>query len=182
MVDPKPAKKGEGGHRNKRTVLKENLERELANDEAKIWRNTFFSKGTLLKEKLERELENHEAKIWWNTFFIISCAYAVFNDPFFCYMNAIDSAKKCIKTNSELAQYYIYSRSVTDVIYLIDLLISKCRCCCCCCCRRTRKRYQSCFLNLLSTLSRIYVCLPIAQVCKQEASKVRLLHYIDSVI
>ncbi|KAM5555123.1 cyclic nucleotide-gated ion channel 1-like [Rosa sericea] len=137
VVDPESAKKGDEGHR---------------------------SKGTVLKEKLEA---NHNAKNWWNTFFIISCAFAVFNDPIFCYMNAIDSLNKCITTDIKLAIIYICSRTVTDVVYLIDFLISKCGyccCCCCCCCRRGKRSCRSCFPNLISTLSGIYVFLPIAQI------------------
>ena len=91
-------------------------------------------KVTILKEKLEAH--NHEAKNWWNTFFIISCAFAVFNDPVFCYMNAIDYKHKCITADWKLARRYIYCRTATDVFYLFDVIISKCGCgCCCCCCR-----------------------------------------------
>lgn len=130
-------------------------------------------KVTILKEKLEAH--NHNAKNWWNTFFIISCAFAVFNDPVFCYMNAIDYKQKCITADWKLAIRYIYCRTATDVFYLFDVIISKCGCgCCCCCCRGRRccsrscmaclKRFYDSLSRMLSTLSRIYVSLPIAQV------------------
>ncbi|KAK9910593.1 hypothetical protein M0R45_034549 [Rubus argutus] len=123
-------------------------------------------KGTILKEKLEAH--NHNAKNWWNTFFIISCAFAVFNDPVFCYMNAIDDKHKCITWDRKLAIRYIYCRTATDVFYLFDVIISKCGCGCCCCCCRGRRccsgSCMTCLRNMLSTLSRIYVSLPIAQI------------------
>ncbi|KAL6179636.1 hypothetical protein ACLB2K_051149 [Fragaria x ananassa] len=145
VVDPKSAKKGGEGHRSRGTVLKE-VTQELANP----------------------------AKNWWNTFFIISCAFAVFNDPFFCYMYAIDDLNKCITSDPKLAKVYIISRTVTDIIYLIDLLVSKCGCCCCCCCcvccrpRKMKKSDRSCLHNLFSTLCRIYVFLPIAQILASQ--------------
>ena len=74
-------------------------------------------KVTILKEKLEAH--NHEAKNWWNSFFIISCAFAVFDDPVFRYMNAIDDEHKCITMDKKLAKKYIYTRTTTDVFLSI---------------------------------------------------------------
>ncbi|XP_050387230.1 cyclic nucleotide-gated ion channel 1-like [Argentina anserina] len=150
-------------------------------------------KRTSVGEKLNER--RNRVKHWWNTFFFISCAFAVFNDPTFCYMNAIDNKNKCINEDLKLAINYIIARTITDIIYLIDFLISKCGCCCscpCCCCCRDRKKRSigSCFLcfpNLLSTLSRLFVCLPIAQILAgslpqiKQDSTFRVFFFVTSI-
>ncbi|XP_061998581.1 cyclic nucleotide-gated ion channel 1-like [Rosa rugosa] len=117
-------------------------------------------KRTTVVEKLIAE--THKAKNWWNTIFIISCAFAVFNDPIFCYITAIDNENKCYTLNQNLAVNYVYARTVTDVFYLLDFFISKCGCCCCS--GRGKRSCKSCTTNTLSILSRIFVSLPIAQI------------------
>lgn len=94
----------------------------------------------------------------WNTFFILSCAFGVFNDPIFCYMNAIDNEHKCITTDMKMAWFYIFSRTIIDVLYLIDIWFTYGWCC------GGWGSWKSFLSNLLSTLSRIFVSLPIAQV------------------
>lgn len=130
ILDPKLAKEeGESGHISIRTAMEEKL-----------------------------KTRQHKANIWWNTFFILSCAFAVFLDPTFCYVNAIDDEHKCIVKDNDLQMIYILSLTFTDVLYLIDLVISKCRC---------FRRKTSCkrrFSDLTSIISRIYICLPITQV------------------
>ncbi|KAM5555124.1 hypothetical protein ABKV19_023160 [Rosa sericea] len=62
--------------------------------------------------------------------------------------------------NKNLAKNYVYTRTATDVFYLVDFFISKCGCCCC----RGRRSSKSCVTKMLSIMSRIFVSLPIAQI------------------
>lgn len=104
--------------------------------------------NTVKKEKLRL----------WNTFFILLCVFGVFNDPIFCYMNAIDNEHKCITTDLKMAWFYIWSRTAIDALYLIDMLFIYEWCC------GGWRSWKSFLSNLLSTLSRIFVFLPIPQV------------------
>ncbi|XP_061993681.1 cyclic nucleotide-gated ion channel 1-like [Rosa rugosa] len=62
----------------------------------------------------------------WNTFFIILCAFAVFIDPLFCYINVIEEDHMCFNYDVKLLLSYVGLRMVVDVFYVVDIIIFLC--------------------------------------------------------
>lgn len=117
-----------------------------------------------MKERLGGSIK---AKMWRNNCFITLCAFAAFNDLIFCYVKAIDSEHKCITSNKKLAKTYIYTRTATDVCYLIDIIISTYG--------QGHRRWRNRRLRTLRvvcTLAHIYVSLPIAQILVSGANTI----------
>ncbi|CAA2941822.1 Hypothetical predicted protein [Olea europaea subsp. europaea] len=68
---------------------------------------------------------NPHAKIvqQWNKFFVISCLFAVFLDPLFFFLLAVLQDNKCIVLNGPLTTTIVILRSLTDLIYLLHMLL-----------------------------------------------------------
>ncbi|KQK19072.1 probable cyclic nucleotide-gated ion channel 20, chloroplastic isoform X2 [Brachypodium distachyon] len=59
----------------------------------------------------------------WNQFFVISCLLAIFTDPLFFFLLSVDKDNKCIVFNWNFARALAVARTVTDVIYLLHMLL-----------------------------------------------------------
>ncbi|KAL8547797.1 hypothetical protein ACS0TY_007216 [Phlomoides rotata] len=59
----------------------------------------------------------------WNKFFVISCSFAVFLDPLFFFLLYVQQSNKCIVLNWPLTTTFIALRSITDLIYLLHILL-----------------------------------------------------------
>ncbi|MCD7457569.1 hypothetical protein HAX54_035427 [Datura stramonium] len=68
---------------------------------------------------------NPHAKIVqkWNKFFVISCLFAVFIDPLFFFLLYVHQGNKCIVLNWPLTTTIVILRSITDIIYLMHILL-----------------------------------------------------------
>ncbi|OMO69410.1 hypothetical protein CCACVL1_19520 [Corchorus capsularis] len=68
---------------------------------------------------------NPHAKVvqQWNKFFVISCLMAVFIDPLFFFLLSVQKDKKCIVINPAATQTFVALRSITDLIYLLNMLL-----------------------------------------------------------
>ncbi|XP_022137219.1 probable cyclic nucleotide-gated ion channel 20, chloroplastic [Momordica charantia] len=68
---------------------------------------------------------NPHAKVvqQWNKFFVISCLVAIFLDPLFFFLLAVKEDKKCIVINWPLTTTLVAFRSLTDFIYLLNMLL-----------------------------------------------------------
>lgn len=68
---------------------------------------------------------NPHAKIVqkWNKFFVISCLSAVFIDPLFFFLLCVQKGNKCIILNWPLTTTIVILRSITDIIYLMHILL-----------------------------------------------------------
>ncbi|KAF3652922.1 putative cyclic nucleotide-gated ion channel 20, chloroplastic [Capsicum annuum] len=68
---------------------------------------------------------NPHAKIVqkWNKFFVISCLFAVFIDPLFFFLLDVQKGNKCIVLNWPLTTTIVILRSITDIIYLMHILL-----------------------------------------------------------
>ena len=59
----------------------------------------------------------------WNVIFLLSCVTSVFLDPLFFYLPVINEDKKCIGLDKKLWITAIVLRSVTDIIYLVHIIL-----------------------------------------------------------
>lgn len=68
---------------------------------------------------------NPHAKIvqQWNKFFVISCLVAVFLDPLFFFLFSVKQDHKCIVINWTMKTAFVVFRSMTDLIYLLHMLL-----------------------------------------------------------
>jgi cyclic nucleotide gated channel len=61
--------------------------------------------------------------LWWNIMFAVSCVIAVSMDPLFYYLPIIDAKNKCVGLEEKLHKVAITLRSVTDFIYLLNIIL-----------------------------------------------------------
>ncbi|KAL3628946.1 putative cyclic nucleotide-gated ion channel 20, chloroplastic [Castilleja foliolosa] len=68
---------------------------------------------------------NPHAKIvqQWNKFFVIACLFAVFLDPLFFFLLSVQKDHKCIVLNWPMMMTVVVLRSMTDFIYLLNILL-----------------------------------------------------------
>ena len=59
----------------------------------------------------------------WNVIFLLSCVISVLLDPLFFYLPVINEDKKCIGLDKKLWITAIVLRSVTDIIYLMHIIL-----------------------------------------------------------
>ncbi|CAI0472789.1 unnamed protein product [Linum tenue] len=89
--------------------------------DAKSWARRFFSYFT----PYIPPVMNPHTKIVqrWNKFFVISCLVAIFLDPLFFFLLGVDQDNKCIYINYTLTTTIVVLRSVTDFVYLLNILL-----------------------------------------------------------
>lgn len=68
---------------------------------------------------------NPHAKVvqHWNKFFAISCLFAIFLDPLFFFLLYVEKDNKCIVLNWPMTTTIVVFRSMTDLVYLIHMLL-----------------------------------------------------------
>ncbi|KAL4578826.1 hypothetical protein LXL04_014957 [Taraxacum kok-saghyz] len=59
----------------------------------------------------------------WNQFLVISCLCAIFIDPLFFYLLSVNKECKCIMINWPMTKTIVIFRSMTDLIYLLHILV-----------------------------------------------------------
>ena len=59
----------------------------------------------------------------WNVMFIVSCVIAVSLDPLFFYLHVINEDRKCLTLDRKLKIIAICLRSITDLIYLLNIIL-----------------------------------------------------------
>ncbi|XP_048138308.1 probable cyclic nucleotide-gated ion channel 20, chloroplastic isoform X2 [Rhodamnia argentea] len=59
----------------------------------------------------------------WNKFFVISCLLAVFIDPLFFFLLSVQKDNMCIILNWHMTTTIVAFRSMTDLIYLLHILL-----------------------------------------------------------
>ncbi|KAJ6375971.1 hypothetical protein OIU77_000858 [Salix suchowensis] len=59
----------------------------------------------------------------WNKFFFISCLVAIFVDPLFFFLLWVQQENKCIAINWPMTKTVVVFRSLTDLIYLLNILL-----------------------------------------------------------
>ena len=59
----------------------------------------------------------------WNVMFIVSCVIAVSLDPLFFYLHVINEDRKCLTLDTKLKIIAICLRSITDLIYLLNIIL-----------------------------------------------------------
>ena len=74
------------------------------------------------------ETINHEPKpsnsliFKWDVMFLVSCVIAVLMDPLFFYYLVINEDDKCLAFNGGLRIFAIYLRSITTLIYMMNVI------------------------------------------------------------
>ncbi|XP_050369817.1 uncharacterized protein LOC126787936 [Argentina anserina] len=58
---------------------------------------------------------------WWNKIVVVSCVTAVLTDPLFFYIPLINDQRKCLAMDKNLRIVALLLRSVTDIIFIIDI-------------------------------------------------------------
>ncbi|KAF4380449.1 hypothetical protein F8388_024742, partial [Cannabis sativa] len=101
--------------------------------------NTFGPTMGLENGRDDNEFHHHDMKFWWsklkeilnekrcfvpmwNKTFLLVCVIAVTLDPLFLYIPMIDKDRKCIKIDNKLRNSALVLRSLTDIIYIIDII------------------------------------------------------------
>ncbi|KAJ6760107.1 CYCLIC NUCLEOTIDE-GATED ION CHANNEL 15-RELATED-RELATED [Salix purpurea] len=59
----------------------------------------------------------------WNKFFVISCLVAIFVDPLFFIVLSVKQEEKCIFIDWGMTKAVVSFRSLTDAIYLLNILL-----------------------------------------------------------
>ena len=59
----------------------------------------------------------------WNMMFVVSCTIAVSVDPLFFYLPVINEDNKCLALDDKLKITTICLRSVTDMIYVLNIIL-----------------------------------------------------------
>jgi len=77
------------------------------------------------KRRTKKTIIDPEGRLllWWNIMFAVSCAIAVSVDPLFYYLPLINTDKKCVWLDKRLKIVAITLRSVTDFIYLLNIIL-----------------------------------------------------------
>ncbi|XP_048226748.1 probable cyclic nucleotide-gated ion channel 20, chloroplastic isoform X3 [Ricinus communis] len=89
--------------------------------DAKGWATRFTS---FLKRYIPGVMNPHTKVVQqWNKFCVICCLVAIFVDPLFFFMLSVQQENKCIVINWPLTTTIIVFRSMTDFIYLLNILL-----------------------------------------------------------
>ncbi|KAJ0467021.1 putative cyclic nucleotide-binding domain, Ion transport domain, rmlC-like jelly roll [Helianthus annuus] len=81
-------------------------------------------KLSLIKHFMSGVMNPHAKVVQqWNQFVVITCLFAIFLDPLFFYVLSVKKEHKCIVFNWELTKTIVVFRSLTDLIYLIHMLV-----------------------------------------------------------
>ncbi|KAF9624711.1 hypothetical protein IFM89_013249 [Coptis chinensis] len=93
----------------------------ILSGDAKGWMRRFFS----FLGSYAPGIMNPHAKVVqrWNKFFVISCFVAIFIDPLFFFLLYVDKDNNCIKFNWKMAKAIAVVRSITDIIYVLHILL-----------------------------------------------------------
>lgn len=85
---------------------------KVISEEREPWRKRIFDPGS-------------DFVLNWNRFFLISCLVALFIDPMYFYLPAIDYGEttSCVKTDRRLAIGVTIFRSLADLLYAIHIVI-----------------------------------------------------------
>ncbi|KAL3574916.1 hypothetical protein D5086_023017 [Populus alba] len=59
----------------------------------------------------------------WNKFFVISCLVAIFVDPLFFFLLWVQQVNNCIVIDWPMTKTIVVFRSLTDLIYLLNMLL-----------------------------------------------------------
>eukprot|EP00261_Vitis_vinifera_P040810 XP_019082053.1 PREDICTED: probable cyclic nucleotide-gated ion channel 20, chloroplastic isoform X5 [Vitis vinifera] len=89
--------------------------------DARGWARRFFSS---LQSYVPGIMNPHTKVVQrWNRFFVISCLLAIFVDPLFFLLLSVQQENKCIIIDMPLTKTIVVFRSMTDFIYLLNMLL-----------------------------------------------------------
>ncbi|KAH9616933.1 hypothetical protein KSS87_018538 [Heliosperma pusillum] len=89
--------------------------------DAKGWAKRFCS---FLNSHIPGVMNPHTKVVQqWNKFFVISCLVAIFVDPLFFFVLSVLEDSKCIVMDKAKSMAMVASRSMTDFVYCIHILL-----------------------------------------------------------
>ncbi|XP_044466331.1 probable cyclic nucleotide-gated ion channel 20, chloroplastic [Mangifera indica] len=89
--------------------------------DAKGWARRIFS---FLSANIPGIMNPHTKVVQqWNQFLVISCLLAIFVDPLFFFLLSVDKNNMCIFINWPWATAIVVFRSITDLIFLLNMLL-----------------------------------------------------------
>lgn len=59
----------------------------------------------------------------WKRIFAVSCVFAVLLDPLFLYIPIVNEDMKCLSLDNKLKKAAIFLRSITDILYILNIVI-----------------------------------------------------------
>ncbi|KAI4326324.1 hypothetical protein MLD38_031650 [Melastoma candidum] len=90
-------------------------------EDAKGWARRFYS---YIRFHIPGVMNPHAKFVQqWNKFFVISCMLAVFMDPLFFFLLTTNNKYYCIELNHPMTTTLVFSRSITDIIYFLHILL-----------------------------------------------------------
>eukprot|EP00258_Populus_trichocarpa_P022080 XP_024438099.1 probable cyclic nucleotide-gated ion channel 20, chloroplastic isoform X2 [Populus trichocarpa] len=97
------------------------LFRSVLYGDAKGWARRF---NDVINLYIPRVMNPHTQVVQkWNKFFVISCLVAIFVDPLFFFLLWVQQENNCIVIDWPLAKTIVVFRSLTDLIYLLNILL-----------------------------------------------------------
>ncbi|KAL4594933.1 hypothetical protein ACB092_12G055000 [Castanea dentata] len=107
------------GHQQDNGGSNQDIEKQVPKDDGVDPRK----KGTTRKTILQNF--NPEGKFlqMWNRMFVVLCTIAVSVDPLFFYLPVINEDNKCLALDDKLKIIVICLRSVTDMIYVLNIIL-----------------------------------------------------------
>ncbi|AEE75994.1 unnamed protein product [Arabidopsis thaliana] len=90
-------------------------------DDAKGWARRFASS---VNRYLPGIMNPHAKEVQtWTKFFALSCLLAIFIDPLFFFLIKVQEQNKCIMIDWPMTKAFVAVRSVTDVIFTMNILL-----------------------------------------------------------
>ncbi|CAN8270239.1 unnamed protein product [Cochlearia groenlandica] len=90
-------------------------------DDAKGWARRFAS---FVNRNLPGIMNPHAKVVQsWTKFFALSCLLAIFIDPLFFFLILVEQNNKCIVIDWPMTKAFVAVRSVTDVIFAMNILL-----------------------------------------------------------
>ncbi|CAN6997063.1 unnamed protein product [Brassica oleracea var. botrytis] len=90
-------------------------------DDAKGWARRF---ATSVDKYLPKIMEPNSKQVrGWTIFFAFSCLLSIFVDPLFFFPIEVSQSGKCIRIDEDMAIVLVALRSLTDVLYFVNILL-----------------------------------------------------------
>ncbi|KAB2598157.1 hypothetical protein D8674_001077 [Pyrus ussuriensis x Pyrus communis] len=105
-------------------------------------------------KEIRRPDNSLDRKYYWNKIFIVVCLFAILTDPLFLYIPILKDDIKCLMLDRKLKIVVLLLRSLTDLFYLMDIIIRI---------YRSKNCSNLCFVlkSCLSTIAKATTCVSI---------------------
>ncbi|KAG5233817.1 cyclic nucleotide-gated ion channel family protein [Salix suchowensis] len=93
----------------------------VLHEDAEGWTRRF---NNVINSYIRKVVNPHNEVVQkWNKLFFISCLVAIFIDPLFFFLLWVQQENKCIVIDWPMTKTIVFFRSLTDLIYLLNILL-----------------------------------------------------------